>query len=59
MDSIEMVNAVTNVVENLGIIGVLVWAIVNERQRANTLSGKILEDWDDMRRDRTKKADEN
>lgn len=53
MDSIEIINSITGVIESLGIVGMLVWWVVLERKRSNLLSDKILEDWDDMRRQRT------
>jgi len=57
METIEIVNAISSTIESVGIIGLLIWWIILERKRSNKLADEILEDWQDLRKERLKKAD--
>lgn len=59
MTEVEILDAVGNIAQGLTVTSLLLTWIFLERRARNILSNKILEDWDDMRRERsTKKAGE-
>lgn len=58
MDEIEILQAVGNIVQGITVTGLLMTWVLLERRARMKLSNKILEDWDDMRRERTRKPDE-
>ena len=47
MDSpgIDAINGILRVVDSLGTIGILVYMVYAERQRADSLMNHIVEDW--------------
>lgn len=56
MTEIEILETVGKIAQSLTVTGLLMTWIFLERRARMTLSNKILEDWDDLRRDREQKA---
>ena len=46
METIETVQALTALVQAVGIAGVLAWGWMSERKRADRLEAKIVDDWE-------------
>lgn len=45
METQDMIQAVLNIIDSLGLVGFLVWALVSERKRSDMLFGEIVSDW--------------
>lgn len=55
MTEIEIMKELGNIAQGITVTSILLAWIFLERRARTQLSSKILEDWDDMRRERTNK----
>lgn len=58
MDEIEILKAIGEIAQSITITGILIYWVFLERKARENLSSKILDDWDELRRDRKYQADE-
>lgn len=56
MSEIEILETIGKIAQSITVTGLLMTWIFLERRARMTLSNKILEDWDDLRRDREKEV---
>lgn len=45
METQDIIQMITSLIDSLGTVGILIWAWYQERKRADMLENEILSDW--------------